>query len=777
MKKFIALLLTAVVSTASFIPAYAGEELTKGEFAQKLLTAAQDYNEGVEIGDFFKGNGSYDTSNAPITKVEALAMISRAFGTLPALRGDLLRTAPQEADYTDLPQWSTGDISRLSKAGVLSEPSGELGSNEYIDDDYADTMFARMYRLFGTNYKDDFYSYINYDFLRDGEIAPGLSEASVFQDMNDVIGYELVDMLSDIVAQEQPEGSPQQKIRDFYLTAADEETRNELGAEPIMPYLEKLRAVDTDKELMTFALNMAKETTIDILAGYSMAVDYADSSRYLPVLDSYSITLQKDEYTDKDRLDACRDVMVTFFTLGGNDEKTALEKANSVLDFETELAKHTRAEDEYTDIEDAYNYYTLDELQSLFGTLDLQAIADLHGIDVSGDIVVADPDALKYYAALFDGKHTQLLKNLSEISLLAIYSTMLDSDFMEAYDDLTELVNGYDPQTDITSDAFNTTATVMSSFLGRIYYENNMTPEKEEAVRNIAQSIIDVYKSRISQQDWLSEETKAEAVKKLDNMDIIIGMKEGAADPLDEIDIKGIAEGGTYIDNVYAIFRENDKLTAALSQGDMDFDEIDFSPYLVNASYYPMSNTFVLPAGILNEPVFSLEASDSWNYGALGCIIGHEISHAFDTNGAKFDENGDYDDWWKPEDYSAFEKLSQRVVDYYDGAEVATGMEINGEYTLDENIADIGGMRCALDALKKVDADPDYEEFFISYATIFRSSANRLVLGAYLVGDNHSPSNVRVNYTLRCMDEFYDTFDINEGDGMYLSEEDRVGIW
>ena len=257
MKKFIALLLTAVVSTASFIPAYAGEELTKGEFAQKLLTAAQDYNEGVEIGDFFKGNGSYDTSNAPITKVEALAMISRAFGTLPALSGDLLRTAPQEADYTDLPQWSTGDISRLSQAGVLSEPSGELGSNEYIDDDYADTMFARMYRLFGTNYKDDFYSYINYDFLRDGEIAPGLSEASVFQDMNDVIGYELVDMLSDIVAQEQPEGSPQQKIRDFYLTAADEETRNELGAEPIMPYLEKLRAVDTDKELMTFALNMA----------------------------------------------------------------------------------------------------------------------------------------------------------------------------------------------------------------------------------------------------------------------------------------------------------------------------------------------------------------------------------------------------------------------------------------------------------------------------------------------------------------------------------------
>lgn len=778
MKKFTALFLSAVLSTASFLPTFAADQLTKGEYARMLLEAAEDYNEGLQISDFFKGDGKTDTSGNPITKAEALAMLRRAFGTLPSLTGDLLRTAPEMGSYTDVPVWAQDDIAKLSMAGVLSEtPGGELGSGDYVDEEYADTMFARMYRLFGSNPKDDFYSYVNHDFLVTGTIDIGVSENSVFQDINNEVAYELVNILADIINKNHVNGSPEQKIKDFYLTAADEETRNELGAEPIMPYLEQLREAENDEELTDFAISFAKDTTMDLFAGFSVTMDYADQSVYLPVLDTYGITMVREDYENEERLEDFKEVIVTLFTLGGNDEKTADEKADMVVDFEKELAKHTRSTDEYTDIEDAYNYYTLSELQAMFGTLDLQEIADVHGFDVSGDIVVADPDALEFYASYFDGSHTELLKTLAEISLLATYSTMLDEEFMEANNSLLELVYGYNPEANILTEAFNTTSSAMETYLGRIYYENNMDEEKTAEVRSIAESIIEVYKTRIAQQDWMSETTKAEAIKKLDNMDLIIGMKEDSTDFMKDIDIKGIRDGGTYLDNIYAIMKENDKVSAAILSGDFDNDEIYFSAYLVNASYYPMANTFVLPAGILNEPIYSLDASLSQNYGALGCVIGHEISHAFDTTGAKFDEKGNYNDWWTAEDYAAFEKLSKEIVDYYDGAEVATGIETDGEFTLDENIADISGVRCALDALKSVEPNPDYEEFFESYATIFRSTSERSVLEAYNELDTHSASDVRVNYALRCIDEFFDTYDINEGDGMYLPEDERVGIW
>lgn len=779
MKKYVSFVLAGIMAVSASLNVFAADTLTKGEYAEILLEVADEYNSSVMIDDIIKGDGSSDTMQKPVTKAEALVMLRRAFGTLPKLSGDLERTAPESGTYTDLPVWAKDDIEQLSQAGVLSEQAGgELGAGELITDDYADVMSKRMYRLYGSNPKDDLYATVNRRFLQNSTIPEGRSSASVFDDIVNSIGYELSDILIDVLKKQHADGTIEQKVKDFYLVAADSKTRNKLGIKPVEPYLKKLRAAKTDKELADFALDFAADTTIDILGGFSVTTELNDKNSYIPVFDTYTTTLSLDCYEDGSKsLEAFRDYMIEVYMLGGNNEQTAKAKAESVIEFEKELAEHTRPNEDYTEIENAYNYYTLNELQGYYKTLDLKAIAKVHNFNIKGKVVISDPEAMKFYGQYFDGKHTELLKNLAEISMLAFYSDMLTEDFVKASNKLTEAIYGYNPGYDIESDAFNTTVSLMDEYLGMIYYEENFTEEDEKQVEDIVNSIIKAYRERLSSNDWLSEDTKKLAIKKLDNIKVVIGIPEESSGFMDNIEIKSSAQGGTYVENIYSVLKENDRIMADLLNGEATIDDISFSAYTVNAMYMPNHNAIVLPAGILRKPIFDPDASYEENYGAIGYVIGHEISHAFDTNGAKYDENGDYKNWWKAEDYTNFEKLADKAEQYYDGAEAATGITVNGKLTLDENIADIAGVEAALDALKSANDTPDYKEFFESYAYTMRHTTSRDVLDVDVDEDVHSPNSIRVNYVVKNTDEFYEAYGVEEGDGMYVPEDERIRIW
>lgn len=781
MKKYVSFVLAGIIAVSASLNVFAAEALTKGEYAEILLEAADEYNSSIMIDDIIKGDGSErsDTVQKPVTKAEALVMLRRAFGTLPKLKGDLERTAPKSGTYTDLPAWAKDDIEQLSRAGVLSEAAGgELGAGELITDEYADVMLKRMYRLYGSNPKDDLYATVNHGFLQNSTIAEGRSSTSVFDSITNSIGYELSSILVEVLKKQHADGTIEQKVKDFYLVAADSKARNKQGIKPVENYLKKLRAAKTDRELVDFALNFAADTTIDILGGFSVTTELNDKNSYVPVFDTYTATLSLDSYEDGSKsLEAFRDYMTEVYMLGGNNEQTAKKKADSVIEFEKELAEHTRPNEDYAEIENAYNYYTLKELQDCYKTLDLKAIADVHGFKIQDRIVVSDPEAMKFYGQYFDGKHTELLKNLAEISMLAFYSDMLTEDFVKASNKLTEAIYGYNPDYDIESEAFNTTVSLMDEYLGMIYYEENFTKEDEKQVEDIVNSIIKAYRERLSLNDWLSEDTKKQAIKKLDNMKVVIGIPEESSGFMDNIEIKSSAQGGTYVENIYSVLKENDRIIADLLNGEAEIDDISFSAYTVNAMYMPNRNAIVLPAGILRKPIFDPEASYEENYGAIGYVIGHEISHAFDTNGAKYDENGDYKSWWKAEDYANFEKLADKAEQYYDGAEAATGIAVNGKLTLNENIADIAGVEAALDALKSADNAPDCKEFFESYAYTMRYTASRAVLDFNADEDVHSPNNVRVNYAAKSTDEFYEAYGVEEGDGMYVPEDERIRIW
>jgi putative endopeptidase len=234
-----------------------------------------------------------------------------------------------------------------------------------------------------------------------------------------------------------------------------------------------------------------------------------------------------------------------------------------------------------------------------------------------------------------------------------------------------------------------------------------------------------------------------------------------------------------YLSNIYSLLRASDRVVADELSGNMQIGDISFSAYTVNAMYYPNFNTIVLPAGIINKAIYDSSANPAENYGTIGYIIGHEISHAFDTTGARYDENGNYTNWWTAEDYANFEKLSKDAERYYDGAEVATGLEVNGKLTIDENIADMAGLEAALDAYTSTvgEDNADYKKFFERFAYMMRRSSTREVLKADLTEDNHTPSLVRVNYAVKNTDEFYEAYDVKSGDGMYVAPEDRVRIW
>jgi putative endopeptidase len=464
-------------------------------------------------------------------------------------------------------------------------------------------------------------------------------------------------------------------------------------------------------------------------------------------------------------------------TLTGNDDKTAEHKADVIIDFEHELAKHSMPDEDYSE-DTIYNYYSLSQLQKYFGSYDLKAIANVHGFNIRDKVVVQDTGAMKFYASYFDGKHTEELKCIAEISFISFYSSLLTEDFMQANNLLCEAIYGYNPQNTIYTDAFNATTNLMDDYLGKLYCERRFSDEDKERIKSMTDSIIAAYKKRIAALDWMSDTTKAEAVKKLDNLNVIIGMPETGESFLPNITIYGKgSRDDAYLSNIYGLLRYSDNVLADMLNGEMQLGDISFSAYTVNAMYYPDFNAIVLPAGILNKPIYDSSASLAENYGAIGYVISHEISHAFDTTGAKYDENGNYKNWWTDEDYANFEKLSKAVEEYYDGAEAVTGLTVNGKLTLNENIADIGGIAAALDAYTSVEENPDYKKFFEQFAYTMRSSESREVMKSSLYEDTHSPRRIRVNYAVKTTDEFYTAFGVTEGDGMYVPKEERIRIW
>jgi putative endopeptidase len=713
----------------------------------------------------------------PASKAEALVMLSRAFGDLPSPRGDSLRKGVFDQSFNDVPLWAMDEINKLNKAGILYSPvDGELGANEKISASELNNIIKRIWALEGSNLKDDFYAAVNKEWLDNSQIPAGEAYNSTLLQLDYENENRISDILNTLLQKDWPRGSKEQKLVDFYQSALDMDSRNEQGIEPVRKYLQAYEEADSLEKLIQTDININRETGNGQLLTYYLGQDLQDSSSYIMYHWALTPTWDKDFYTSPDKRDACMKYITRLLTLSGEDEATARSVAEQIFALEKELSENSLDPEEYYDVDKAYYVYTLEQLASLYPDFDLKKTITDTGYQLPERVCIVDEGLMLKSAQYFNEDHLELLKDYATFKFIYACGFTLSREFIEARQEFNALVYGVEGEKSDQQRAVNAVKEYLPLYLGEIYVEKYFSEEAKQDVEEMVANFIEVYKQKISNLEWMSTETKQRALKKLDNINVKIGYPDKWSATLDNTDIKSYADGGSYFDNVCRINLAYINENIAKQGQPVDKSTWDMPVYEVNAYYDVQNNEIIFPAGILQEPFYSFTASPAENYGGIGMVIAHEITHAFDNTGARFDEMGNVNNWWTEDDNRNFEEKTKRVQEFYDGLEIVAGIESDGELTLFENIADLGAISCCLKVLSQYE-NPDYQAFFKSYAVIWRTTMKREMADYLSKVDVHSNSKIRVNRTVVNFAEFYEAFGINETDGMYVPPEERVGIW
>lgn len=468
--------------------------------------------------------------------------------------------------------------------------------------------------------------------------------------------------------------------------------------------------------------------------------------------------------------------LTSLLTLSGLGADEAAQRVAAFYDAEAAISAASLDPQDYSNVDKTYNLFTLGELKALLPNVDLNAVLAASGIENAERIMVSDVGALTAAAALYDDAHLALLKTAARLALLQSVATSLNQGFMDAYFDFVLAYYGVDARQSNEQIAAQQVQALLADYLSRAYVDEYFSAKAKADVEEMIGEFIAIYKERILAQDWMSAETKAKAVKKLDTMGVKVGYPDSWESCLDRAEIKSPAEGGSFFSNVIAIQMVMKQDVLAHQNDAPDKSEWIMTPFTVNACYNPSANDITFPAAILQSPLYDVNASREENLGGIGYIIAHEITHAFDNNGAKFDENGSAADWWTAEDYAAFRQKCQAVAEWYDGQEAYPGIACSGALTISENVADLGAAKCIVAAAKKLD-HPDLDKLFRAVANTWASTTSRQMREYLAVTDVHAPDKLRCNRVLQTLPEFYTTYGIQPGDGMWTAPETRVSVW
>ncbi len=768
-------LLTSVVTSAYAVAAEEGVDvLTRSEARDILLAAADDYNPDVTADDILQGypDGILREENS-VTRMQALVMLSRAFGDLPEPAGDSARWAVYP-EFSDIPQWAQEEAKNVLESGiVVGTEDGFLHPEEPLTKRQLKLLIERVYALFGTNLRDDFYTAVNKEWLDNSIIFPGYIANNCLSEIDYKTQQLLSEIIGEIVNEEQENGSKEDKIKTLYENILNWDARNAAGTDPIRPYLQAVTEAQTLDELMTAINTVNRETVASIMLGFGYTVDRDDSSRKQLCFQTISSSLPREYYSDETVMDAYTELISTRFKL--IESETYEEDAATLVKFYENMAYASLSEEEKADINLTYNVYTMDELQAMFSNVDLSAVLESSGLSRRETVIVADSGLTEAVAALFTEENLELLKLAATHDILVEFTSMLSRDFTDAFNVFNAVLYGIENQTD-EEVASITVQLMLSDYLGQIYVERYFSPEAKADVEKMIDDIIAVFSERIRALDWMSETTKEKAIQKLSSITVNVGYPDKWDTTYDNVSLRSAEEGGSYFENQIALAKAFHEKECAEFDEPVDWSQWFMTPYEVNAYYNVQANSINFPAGILQAPLYDLSADHTENLGGIGYIIAHEITHAFDNTGAQFDANGNQTDWWTEEDYSAFQKLCSEVIAFYDGVESIPGIFCNGTLTIGENVADLGAAAC-ITQLEGMEENPDYETLYLSIARCSSNTIGRSGAEYYAIADTHAPDKLRVNLVLQSLDKFYETFDIKPGDGMYLPKEERVRVW
>ena len=748
---------------------------TRSEVVEMLLAAADDYNPGVTKEDIIRGYEDGDLrEDQSVTRAEALVMLARAFGPLPERKGVNAAQAIPADSFSDIPAWAAETLAPVFEAGIVAGTApGVFSPNEAVTLHQMELFIRRTYALFGSNERDDFYATANKDHLDNAEVWDYTGTSN---ETDDITSSQVGDMLFglyDEVNAGTLTDTRACKLEAYYSSVGDTDGRNAAGIAPIKEDLDAIAAAQSLDELCRLSLLDDAATGLSLMFDVGYDVNLWDSAHYMLVLEAATPLTTVDVYdgSNPTAYDAYVRYLTTLLTLSGKSEDDAAHMAENYMTFERSLAEPGAY---------ALTQLSWDEVEALFASVDVSGMLQQMGYEDVEQICAWYPERLQARAAQLNEASLETIRDYLYTKVIVEAAPYLSEAFTQARFDLNYVIDGSYPQ-NLGGQALDAVRNDMTDYVSQFYMETYGNDETLADVRAMCEEIRDVFRTRIEALDWMSDATKEMALRKLEAMDFYIGGPdaENTTSPLDEAEILAPEDGGSYFANAMAIRKA--KLAADSQLGSMPVNTEQYVWQSIGAIadnwfYEPSVNAVVLPMAGLQAPVYDPTASEEENLGALGLTIAHEVTHAFDSNGAYFDETGSLSNWWTEADWAQFDALCEEIVAYYDGWECAPGIATDGGLTLGENIADLGAMNCLMD-IAATRPDFDYETLFEKVALLFAEPSSREWLAYVAVADPHSAGGVRVNRLLSSCDAFYDTYDVQPGDGMYVAPEDRVGIW
>ncbi len=629
-------------------------------------------------------------------------------------------------------------------------------------------------------YQDDFYEYVNQDLLDQITLQATDAHWDWFGELNAIVSEEMDQIIEELAADGQtyPKGSSEQKIKDMYECVSNMENRNQTGLGPLQPHIDTIRNAADIAEYVDALARLSEEFGFSsIVGGYGIRQDRADSSEYAVYM-MYADTLIGKEYIEneesKEYVDLYFKYVNDMLTEYGMTEEEAAASTQSIERLLRDICASTLRTEQLYDPNITYNVYTEEELQQLYTNVDIPAMLETLRIKGQDKYIVMDVEQAKKINSLLVEENLQALKDYSTFVLLNDTAEYTTANFAKLIDDMDNAMYGITQSWEDELIWKRLTQDMLPWDFGTIYVKEHFSAEDKEAVEEMIEQILDEYEVIIRKQEWMSEATREKAIKKLETMQIKIGYPDVWPAALDMMQVTPISEGGSLLSNwlVSMQVMMEDSLNRLGTK--VDKTEWDVTPQTINALYSPSNNEIIFPAAILQAPFYDSENSVGANLGGIGFVIAHEISHAFDSSGALYDENGNYDVWWTEEELAEYDRMSQSIVEYYSNYEIM-GMKVNGEQTLMENIADLGAMTC----ITSIIGDDPYalDDAFTQMTFNWAAEDTASFMMYMLNTDTHAPDKIRVNAVLSSCDAFYEVYDIKETDDMYVAPEDRVGIW
>lgn len=639
--------------------------------------------------------------------------------------------------------------------------------------------------------QDDFYMFATGGWQKRNPLPAAYSRFGSFDQLQEDNNKRINAILDELNKKKFAEGTTERKLSDFYKLAMDNERRNREGIAPVKPLLDEMEAAKDKATLRDIQIKHAVYG-YGVPYGYGFGADEKNVEMNIFNISQGGLTLgQKDYYLNNDEAttairEAYKEHIARMFRLFGFTDEQAQQKRDAIFRFETALALISKSRTELRDPQANYNKMTLKEFQSNYPNLPLEAMANAEGIksDYMQELIVGQPKFFEGADKLYAALTTDDLKAYMQWDVITHAAGYLTDEIREAnFDFFGKTISGRQEDYPLWKRATNQVQSTMGEALGKMYCERYFPASSKKQMEQLVKNLQTALGERIDAQTWMGDSTKQNAHKKLSTFYVKIGYPDKWTD----YSKLTIDPEKSFYENMQACRAwRSQKHIEEKAGKPVDRDEWYMTPQTVNAYYNPTTNEICFPAGILQYPFFDPKADEAFNYGAIGVVIGHEMTHGFDDQGRQYDADGNMHDWWTADDAKGFEERATLYANFFSNINVLPDLKANGELTLGENLADHGGLQVAFYAYKNATAQkplkvkdgftPD-QRFFLAYAGVWGQNITEKEIRNRVKNDPHSTGEWRVNGALPHIDMWYDAFNVKSGDKLFIPKEQRLDLW